>query len=74
MKKWFKVLEVNHIIEEMTGHVNCDYSSYTESCVVEDLETGEVISINEQTTNEREAQMIKKVDAFDLIVGDEFRI
>jgi len=74
MKKWFKVLEVNHIIEKMTGHVNCDYSSYTESCVVEDLETGEVISINEQTTNEREAQMIKKIDMFELIVGDEFRI
>ena len=58
MKKWFKVLEINN----------------TESCVVEDLETGEVISINGKTTNEREAQMITKIDMFDLMVGDEFRI
>jgi hypothetical protein len=74
MKMRYKVLEVNHVIEEVTGYVNCTYSSYTESCVVEDLETGEIISINEKTTDERETQMIKKVDAFDLIVGDEFRI
>ncbi len=74
MKKWFKVLEVNHIIEEVTGHVNCNHSSYTESCVVEDLETGQVISINEKTTNEREARIIERVDKFDSIVGDEFRI
>jgi len=58
MKKWFKVLEVNN----------------TESCVVKDLETGQVISINEKTTNDRETRMLEKVDKFDLIVGDEFRI
>ena len=74
MKMRYKVLEVNHIIEEMTGHVNCNCSSYTESCVVEDLETGEIISVNEQTTNAREAQIIKKIDMFELIVGDTFRM
>jgi len=58
MKKWFKVLEINN----------------TESCVVEDLETGQVISINEKTANDRETRMLEKVDKFDLIVGDEFRI
>ena len=58
MKKWFKVLEINN----------------TESCVVEDLETGQVISINEKTANDREIRMLEKVDKFDLIVGDEFRI
>jgi hypothetical protein len=67
-------LEVNHIIEEMTGHVNCDYSSYTESCVVEDLETGEIISINEKTACGLRAEILDKVDNVAWRVGDTFRI
>jgi hypothetical protein len=58
MKKCFKVLEINN----------------TESCVVENLETGEVISINEKTACGLRAEILDKVDMFELIVGDEFRI
>ena len=56
MKKWFKVLEINN----------------TESCVVENLETGEIIRA--ENNNERETRMLEKIDIFDLVVGDEFRV
>ena len=58
MKKWFKVLEVTN----------------TERCVVEDLETGEIIGVDEKTACGLRAEILDKVDNFDLIVGDEFRI
>lgn len=75
MKKLkYKVLEVNNIIEEVTGHFNCTHSSYTESCVVEDLETGEIINVDEKTACGLRAEILDKVDNFDLIVGDEFTI
>ena len=75
MKKFnYKVLEVNNIVEQVTGHSNCTYSSYTESCVIQDIETGEIINIDGKTANGRETQILEKVDNFDLIVGDEFNI
>lgn len=75
MKTRFKVLDVNHIIEEVTEHFNCTHSSYTESCVVKNLETGEIITIHkDKITNDIEAQILEKVDNGDMICGDEFRI
>ena len=72
--KRFKVLEVNNVIEEVTGHFNCTHSSYTKSCVVKDLETGEIISIDEKTASGIKAVIINKVDDGDCVVGDEFII
>ena len=72
--KRFKVLEVNNIIEEVSGHFNCTHSSYTKSCVVEDLETGEKISIDKKTACGLRAEIIDKIDNYDYEVGDEFRI
>jgi hemerythrin superfamily protein len=69
-----KVLEVNNIIEEVTGYINCTHSSYTKSCVVEDLETGEIINIDEKTACGLRAEILDKVDNYDLMVGDEFTI
>jgi len=75
MKKLrYKVLEVNNIIEEVTGYINCTHSNYTKSCAVEDLETGEIINIDEKTACGLRAEILDKVDNFNLIVGDEFTI
>jgi hemerythrin superfamily protein len=70
----FKVLEVNNIIEDVIGMINCTKSSYTESCVVQDLETGEIISVNKKTANGLTLNILNKVDDNDCIVGDHFRI
>lgn len=59
----FKVLEVNNVIENST--------SYTESCVVQNLVTKEVISINSNTVSDLELIIINQVDKFDLEVEDE---
>ena len=64
--KRFKVLEVNNVIKNST--------SYTKSCVVEDLETKEIISIIDENACGLRAEIIDKIDDFDLIVGDEFKI
>jgi hypothetical protein len=58
----FKVLEVNNIVENST--------SYTESCIVENLITTEVININKNTASDLELEIINKVDNFDLEVKD----
>jgi hypothetical protein len=58
----FKVLEVNNIVENST--------SYTESCIVENLTTTEVININKNTVSDLELEIINKVDNFDLEVKD----
>lgn len=69
MKK-FKVLEVNNIIEEVTGMINCTKSSYTKSCVVQDLETSEIINIDRETASELTLDILNKIDDNDCIVGD----
>ena len=58
----FKVLEINNIVENSI--------SYTESCIVENLTTKEVISINRNTASDSELVIINKVDDFDLEVKD----
>ena len=58
----FKVLEINNIVENSI--------SYTESCIVENLTTTEVININKNTASDLELEIINKVDNFDLEVKD----
>ena len=58
----FKVLEINNIVENSI--------SYTKSCIVENLTTKEVISINRNTASDSELVIINKVDDFDLEVKD----
>jgi hypothetical protein len=58
----FKILEVNNIVENST--------SYTESCIVENLITKEVISINRDIVSDLELEIINKIDNFDLEVKD----
>ena len=64
--KRFKVLEVNNIVENST--------SYTKSCVVENLETKEIISITDENAAGLRAEIIDKIDNYDLVIGDEFKI
>jgi hypothetical protein len=54
--KRFKVLEVNNVIKNST--------SYTKSCVVEDLETKEIISIIDENACGLRAEIIDKIDNF----------
>ena len=61
--KRFKVLEVN-----------CNVQSCVDSCVVENLETGEIINVNEKTASGLRAEIIDKVENYDLLIGDEFKI
>ena len=61
--KRFKVLEVN-----------CNIQSCVDSCVVEDLETGEVINTDEKTASGLKFKIIEKVENYDLLIGDEFKI
>jgi hypothetical protein len=70
----FKVLEVNNIIEDVTGMINCTESSYTESCIVQDLETNEIINVCKETASGLTLDILNKVDENDCIVGDHFRI
>ena len=70
----FKVLEVNNVIENVTEMVNCTKSSYTESCIVQDLETNEIINVNKKTASGLTLDILNKVDENDCIVGDHFRI
>jgi hypothetical protein len=60
--KRFKILKVTNEVINST--------SYTKSCVVENLETGEIISIDGKTSGELEAEIIKEIDNYDLIVDD----
>jgi predicted transglutaminase-like protease len=64
--KIFKVLEV-------TNEFN-NSSSYTVSCVVKNMLTGEIISINQENASGLELKIIDKVDNFDLNENDEFII
>ena len=61
--KRFKVLEVNLNVQ-----------SCVNSCVVENLETGEIINIDEKTASELRAEIIEKVEKYDLVIGDEFKL
>ena len=61
--KRFKVLEVNLNVQ-----------SCVNSCVVENLETGEIINIDEKTASELRAEIIEKVENYDLVIGDEFKL
>ena len=61
--KRFKVLEVNLNVQ-----------SCVDSCVVENLETGEIINVDEKTTSELRAEIIEKVENYDLVIGDEFKL
>jgi hypothetical protein len=72
--KWFKVLEVNNVISEVMGFENCKFRVHTDSCRVQDIETGEIINVDNNSTNDLEVEIINKVSDFDLIEGDEFRI
>jgi hypothetical protein len=64
--KRFKVLEVNNEVINST--------SYIKSCIVENLETNEIISIDEKTAGGLRAKIIDKIDNYDLVVDDEFTI
>jgi len=66
----FKVLEVNNVIENVTEMINCTESSYTESCIVQDLETNEIININKETASGLMLDILNKVYDNDCIVGD----
>ena len=61
--KRFKVLEVNLNVQ-----------SCVNSCVVENLETGEIINVDEKTASELRAEIIEKVENYDLVIGDEFKL
>lgn len=61
--KRFKVLEVNLNVQ-----------SCVDSCVVENLETGEIINVNEKTASGLRAEIIEKVENYDLEIGDEFKL
>lgn len=61
--KRFKVLEVNLNVQ-----------SCVDSCVVENLETGEIINVNEKTASGLRAEIIEKVENYDLLIGDEFKL
>jgi hypothetical protein len=61
--KRFKVLEVNLNIQ-----------SCVDSCVVENLETGEIINVDEKTASGLRAEIIEKVENYDLVIGDEFKL
>ena len=61
--KRFKVLEVNLNVQ-----------SCVNNCVVENLETGEIINIDEKTASELRAEIIEKVENYDLVIGDEFKL
>jgi hypothetical protein len=69
--KRFKVLEVDNVW-------SCKNKQYIQSCVgscvVEDLETGEIINVDEKTASGLRAEIIDKIDNYDLVIGDEFRI
>jgi hypothetical protein len=73
MKK-FKVLEVNNKIESVTDHFNCNQSSYTVSCTVKNIETNEIVTINEDSTDDFLIRIIEMIDNYDLVVNDEFII
>jgi hypothetical protein len=68
--KRFKVLEVNNKEENQSNYT----SIYTISCTVEDLETGNIININNETDNELQIKIINKIDEYHLEVGDELGI
>ena len=72
--KWFKVLEVNNVISEVMRFENCKFRAHTDSCRVQDIETGEIINVDNNSTNDLEVEIINKVSEFDLIEGDEFGI
>jgi hypothetical protein len=61
--KRFKVLEVNLNIQ-----------SCVNSCVVENLETGDIINVDEKTASGLRAEIIEKVENYDLVIGDEFKL
>ena len=61
--KRFKVLEVNLNVQ-----------SCVNSCVVENLETGEIINVDKKTTSELKDEIIEKVENYDLVIGDEFKL
>ena len=61
--KRFKVLEVNLNVQ-----------SCVNSCVVENLETGEIINVDEKNASELRAEIIEKVENYDLVIGDEFKL
>ena len=61
--KRFKVLEVNLNVQ-----------SCVNSCVVENLETGEIINVDEKTASGLRAEIIEKVENYDLMIGDEFKL
>ena len=61
--KRFKVLEVNLNVQ-----------SCVNSCVVENLETGEIINVDEKTASELRAEIIEKIENYDLVIGDEFKL
>jgi hypothetical protein len=69
--KRFKVLEVNNVYSWKNS---CTIQSCVDSCVVEDLETGEIINVDEKTASGLRAEIIDKIDNYDLVIGDEFRI
>jgi len=64
--KLFKVLEV---INEVNNS-----SSYTVSCIVKNMLTGEIINIEQKNASGLELKIIDKVDNYDLEVDDEFII
>ena len=61
--KRFKVLEVN-----------CNVQSCVDSCVVENLETGEIINVDKKTASGLRAEIIEKVENYDLVIDDEFKL
>jgi len=64
--KTFKVLEVTNEVYNS--------SSYTVSCIVKNMLTGEIININQENASGLELKIINKVDNFDLEENDEFII
>jgi hypothetical protein len=67
IKRKFKIDDVNELSK------GCRVSRII-SCVVEDLDSGELMKIKSSTTSDLEKTIINKIDDFDLECGDVFII
>lgn len=67
IKRKFKIDDVNELSKD------CRVSRII-SCVVEDLDSGELMKIKSSTTSDLEKTIINKIDDFDLECGDVFII
>ena len=67
IKRKFKIDDVNELSKD------CRVSRII-SCVVEDLDSGELMKIKSSTISDLEKTIINKIDDFDLECGDVFII